>query len=92
VDYPLALRRPYTIAVMSLLIFVLGVLSTSRRIVDVFPAINIPGAVVVWNYPGLSPEDSIARIFKVLASLHLCHCCWLQQRRTLCFVVKYSGP
>ena len=58
----LALRRPYTVAVMSLLILVLGGLSLSRMIVDIFPGINIPVVIVVWNYPGLSPEDMERRV------------------------------
>ncbi len=58
----LALRRPYTVAVMSLLIVILGVLSLSRMIVDVLPAIDIPVVMVVWNYPGLSPEDMERRV------------------------------
>src|SRR5512143_1858093 len=58
----LALRRPYTVAVMALLILVLGALSLSRMIVDIFPVIDIPVVVVVWNYPGLSPEDMERRI------------------------------
>ena len=49
----LALRRPYTIAVMALLLLVLGTLSLTRMIVDIFPAIDIPVVVVVWNYPGI---------------------------------------
>ena len=44
----LALRRPYTIAVMALLILVLGTLSLTRMIVDIFPAIDIPVVAVVW--------------------------------------------
>jgi multidrug efflux pump subunit AcrB len=58
----LALRRPYTVAVTALLLIVLGVLSVSRMIVDIFPAIDIPVVVVVWNYPGLSPEDMERRV------------------------------
>lgn len=58
----LALRRPYTVAVMCLLILVLGTLSATRMIVDIFPAIDIPVVVVVWNYPGLSPEDMERRV------------------------------
>jgi multidrug efflux pump subunit AcrB len=57
-----ALRRPYTVAVMALLILVLGMLSLSRMIVDIFPAIDIPVVVVVWNYPGLPPEDMERRV------------------------------
>ncbi len=58
----LALRRPYTVAVMSLLILVMGILSVSRMIVDILPAIDIPVVIVAWNYPGLSPEDMERRV------------------------------
>jgi multidrug efflux pump subunit AcrB len=58
----LALRRPYTIAVMSVLIVVMGFLSMSRMIVDIFPAIDIPVVIVVWNYPGLPAEDVERRV------------------------------
>src|SRR5437667_464299 len=58
----LALRRPYTIAVMALLILVLGTLSLTRMICDIFPAIDIPVVAVVWNYPGLSAEEMERRV------------------------------
>jgi multidrug efflux pump subunit AcrB len=58
----LALRRPYTIAVMALLLIVMGILSTTRMVVDIFPAIDIPVVAVVWNYPGLSAEDMERRV------------------------------
>ncbi|MCM0083121.1 efflux RND transporter permease subunit [Geomonas sp. Red32] len=58
----LALRRPYTVAVMALLILVLGALSASRMIIDIFPVIDIPVVAVAWNYPGLSPEDMERRV------------------------------
>src|SRR4051794_34570010 len=58
----LALKRPYTVAVMSILILLMGVLSTPRMVVDIFPAIDIPVVAVVWNYPGLSAEDMERRV------------------------------
>ncbi len=58
----LALRRPYTIAVLSALILLAGVMSVSRMKVDIFPAIDIPVVMVVWSYPGLSAEDMERRI------------------------------
>src|SRR5579862_786234 len=57
-----ALKRPYTIAVMALLTLLMGVLSIGRMVVDVFPAISIPVVAVVWNYPGLSAEDMERRV------------------------------
>src|SRR4029077_4105307 len=53
----LALRRPLSVAVMALLMLVLGVLSFSLMNVDIFPAIDLPVVMVVWNYPGLSSID-----------------------------------
>jgi len=58
----LALRRPYTVAVFSALIFIAGLLSVTRMRTDIFPSIDIPVVVVVWNYPGLSAEDMERRI------------------------------
>src|SRR5579864_9620017 len=58
----LALRRPYTVAVMSILILVMGILSVTRMVVDIFPAIDIPVVAVVWNYPGLPAEDMERRV------------------------------
>jgi len=58
----LALRRPYTVAVFSALIFIFGVLSATRMNKDIFPSIDIPVVIVVWSYPGLSAEDMERRI------------------------------
>src|SRR5216683_1778871 len=58
----MALRRPYTIAVSCFLIMLLGVLSVTRMTVDIFPVINIPVVIVVWNYPGLSAQDMERRV------------------------------
>lgn len=53
----LALNRPYTIAVMALLIIILGTLSIIRTPTDIFPNINIPVVNVIWTYKGLSTEE-----------------------------------
>jgi multidrug efflux pump subunit AcrB len=58
----LALRRPYTVAVFSALIFIFGVMSATRMNKDIFPSIDIPVVIVVWSYPGLSAEDMERRI------------------------------
>jgi multidrug efflux pump subunit AcrB len=50
----LALRRPLSVAVMALLMLVLGTLSFTRMNKDIFPAINLPVVMVIWDYPGLS--------------------------------------
>jgi multidrug efflux pump subunit AcrB len=58
----LALRRPYTSAIAALLIILMGGLSVTRMIVDIFPVIDIPVVLVVWNYNGLTTEDMERRV------------------------------
>ena len=58
----LALRRPYTSAIAALLILLMGALSVTRMIVDIFPVIDIPVVLVVWNYNGLTTEDMERRV------------------------------
>jgi len=58
----LALRRPYSVAVLSLLILLLGALAVSRMVVDFFPKIDIPIVFVGWNYQGLSAEEMERRV------------------------------
>ncbi len=58
----LALRRPYTFVVLSLLLFFLGPVVILRTPVDIFPNIDIPVVSVVWNYAGLSPQELSDRI------------------------------
>jgi CzcA family heavy metal efflux pump len=58
----LALRRPLSVAVMALLMLVLGVLSFAMMNIDIFPAINLPVVILIYNYPGLSAVDMERRI------------------------------
>src|SRR5215475_1258859 len=58
----LALRRPYTSAIAALLILLMGSLSITRMIVDIFPVIDVPVVLVVWNYNGLTTEDMERRV------------------------------
>jgi multidrug efflux pump subunit AcrB len=58
----LSLRRPYTSAIAAMLVVLLGALSITRMIVDIFPVIDIPVVLVVWNYPGLTTEDMERRV------------------------------
>src|SRR5712692_7029880 len=53
----LALRRPYTFVVASLLLLLLTPFVLLRTPTDIFPAINIPVVSVVWQYTGLSARD-----------------------------------
>src|SRR6202012_1995258 len=58
----LSLRRPYTSAIAAMRVVLLGALSVTRMIVDIFPVIDIPVVLVVWNYPGLTTEDMERRV------------------------------
>jgi len=58
----LALSRPYTFVVMSLLIAVMGVLSIMTMSVDIFPKIDIPVVSSIWSYGGLSPTEMQDRV------------------------------
>ena len=58
----IALKRPLTFVVMSILIVVFGGLAVFRTPTDIFPNIGIPVIAVVWTYNGLSPEDMSGRV------------------------------
>src|SRR5208283_1978128 len=58
----LALRRPYTFAVLALLLMILGPLAALNTPTDIFPNINIPVVSIIWQYTGLSPEQMANRI------------------------------
>jgi multidrug efflux pump subunit AcrB len=58
----LALRRPYTFIVMSLLILILGVVSIFRTPVDIFPVVDIPVVSVIWTFTGMGPQEMTDRI------------------------------
>jgi multidrug efflux pump subunit AcrB len=61
----IALKRPYTFVVMSLLIAVLGIGSIFTMPTDIFPPINIPVVSVIWTYNGISPDDMASRIVTI---------------------------
>src|SRR3954466_14367351 len=58
----MALKRPYTFVVMSMLIIILGILTISRMPTDIFPDIDIPVISVVFNCSGRAPEEMERRV------------------------------
>src|SRR5579864_5657755 len=58
----LALRRPYTFVVMSVLIAILGATAIVTMPTDIFPSIDIPVVSVIWNYSGVTPQEMADRI------------------------------
>ena len=61
----LALRRPYTFVVLSILILIGGVLSILRTPTDIFPNINIPVVSIIWSFNGLAPQEMADRIVSI---------------------------
>jgi len=61
----LALRRPYTFVVASILILIMGGLAIVRTPTDIFPNIDIPVVSIIWSYNGLVPQDMSDRIVSV---------------------------
>src|SRR5262245_40166552 len=58
----LALRRPYTFAVMALFLLVLGGAAIARMRTDIFPEIDIPVITMIWTYKGMDAEEFERRI------------------------------
>lgn len=58
----LALRRPYTFVVASLVLLLITPLVLLRTPTDIFPAINIPVISIIWQYAGLNAQEIEQRI------------------------------
>ncbi len=61
----IALRRPYTFAVLALLLLIVGPLTIFTTPVDIFPNIDIPVVSIIWQYQGLSAEQMADRIVSI---------------------------
>jgi multidrug efflux pump subunit AcrB len=61
----LALRRPYTFVVVSLLMLLFGIGTCVEAPKDIYPYINIPVVTIVWSYNGLPPEEMEGRIVTI---------------------------
>src|ERR1700682_2497341 len=61
----LALARPYTFIVFSLVLFLLSPVVLLRTPVDIFPSINIPVISVIWSFTGLAPSEMETRIVSI---------------------------
>src|SRR5712672_3653633 len=61
----LALSRPYTFIVLSLVLLLISPVVLLQTPVDIFPAINIPVISVIWSYTGLVPSEMETRIVSI---------------------------
>jgi multidrug efflux pump subunit AcrB len=58
----IALGRPYTFIMLSVLIVLMGGYAILTTATDIFPNIKIPIAAVIWRYNGILPEEIANRI------------------------------
>ncbi len=58
----LALRRPLTFIVLSIVILISGILSIISTPKDIFPSIDIPVVSVIFFYSGMSPDQVESRL------------------------------
>jgi multidrug efflux pump subunit AcrB len=61
----LALARPYTFIVFSLVLLLISPVVLLRTPVDIFPSINIPVISVIWTFTGLAPSEMETRIVSI---------------------------
>ena len=61
----LALRMPYTVASLVILICLIGALAVLRMRTDIFPVIDIPVVSVIWTYNGMSAQEIQDRILSI---------------------------
>src|SRR5205807_2300695 len=61
-----ALRRPYTFICAAILVLIAGLVAIITTPVDIFPAIPLPVATVIWQYQGMSPEEMEQRVVTIV--------------------------
>ncbi|HWE02255.1 MAG TPA: efflux RND transporter permease subunit [Tepidisphaeraceae bacterium] len=60
-----ALRKPFSVAALVVLVGLLGAFAIYRMPIDIFPEINIPVVSVVWQYNGMSAQEMQNRIIAI---------------------------
>ncbi len=63
-----SVKKPFTVVVGVIMLFVLGIVSFTRMTTDLLPAMSLPYIVVVTTYPGASPERVESSVTEVLES------------------------
>src|SRR4030088_974109 len=58
----IALKAPYTFAVLAILLMIGGALSGLQMPKDIFPAINIPVVGIIWTFNGMPAQEMESRI------------------------------
>ncbi len=66
-----ALKNPYAVVAISLIVIILGVVSYQNMVVDIFPEINLPVVAVATFYKGMGPSEVEGAITLRLEQLYL---------------------
>src|SRR5215831_10063654 len=66
-----ALRNPYAVVAISVIIIMLGIVSYQQMVVDIFPEIKVPVVAVVTFYKGMGPSEIEGAITLRLEQLYL---------------------
>ncbi|MEQ8236736.1 MAG: efflux RND transporter permease subunit [Syntrophomonadaceae bacterium] len=61
-----AVKRPVTMTILTAVILILGGFTFSRMVVDLYPEMSFPAAVVMATYGGAGPEEVESRVTEVL--------------------------
>jgi len=59
-----AVKRPVTMIILVAVIIIMGFFTLSRMVVDLYPEMKLPVAVVITSYSGAGPEEVESRISK----------------------------
>jgi multidrug efflux pump subunit AcrB len=66
-----ALKNPYAVVAISLIVVILGAVSYQNMVVDIFPEINLPVVAVATFYKGMGPSEIEGAITLRLEQLFL---------------------
>jgi multidrug efflux pump subunit AcrB len=66
-----ALKNPYAVVAISLIVIILGAVSYQNMVVDIFPEINLPVVAVATFYKGMGPSEVEGAITLRLEQLYL---------------------
>src|SRR3989475_3234153 len=66
-----ALKNPYAVVAISLIVVILGVVSYQKMVRDIFPEINVPVVAVATFYKGMGPSEMEGAVTLRLEQLFL---------------------
>jgi multidrug efflux pump subunit AcrB len=66
-----ALKNPYAVVAISLIVVILGIVSYQKMVRDIFPEINIPVVAVATFYKGMGPSEMEGAVTLRLEQLFL---------------------